>query len=73
MAERAKTEFIRSLTEFGESGDSRWKGEKPFCLYFAQWLKKHPATDKYYDGTGILPYLPELVVEAFDNLREGRG
>ena len=71
MVERAKTELIRNLAEFGRHGDIRMRGERPFCLYFADWLKKHPTNDKYYVGTGIFPYLPQLITDAFENLRVG--
>ena len=68
-----KRDLIAGLYEFVRDGRARSRGETPFALFFAEWLQKLDIPqDSKYDFWEIDHYLPQLVVDAFEDLRTGR-
>ena len=65
-----KKDLIDRLISFVGSGSSKWKGQKSFALFLIHYLDNLDIpSDKKYDFWRIEPYLPELMVDAFEQLR----
>lgn len=68
-----KKELIRKLTTWVNDPvhiREGWKGQRPFVLYLIDYLKELiiPCDEKY-DFYTLEPYLPQLLVDAFEHLR----
>jgi hypothetical protein len=68
-----KRDLIASLEQFASrKGDNspNWKGQRVFAKFFIHYLGKlHIPNDEKYDFYQIEPHLPELAVDAFEQLR----
>ena len=72
-----KAELISALEAFvqeydlkvasRESGGVGWKGQKSFAQFLIEYFKRlHIPSDEKYDFWRIDDYLPELLVDAFE-------
>jgi len=79
-----KKELIEALNKFVETYDVaaanygnprheiRWKGQKSFAKFLIHYLENlNIPSDEKYDFWRIEPHLPELMVDAFEQLRTG--
>ena len=67
-----KAELVATITQFAEHRDIRWKGQKTLMRFFAGWLDRlEVAQDAKYDFWQIDSYVPQLIVDALDDLRNG--
>jgi len=70
-----KRELIAELTRFTSTVSTRtdvlrWKGQVAFAAFLIHYLKNlNIPSDERYDFWSIVPYLPELMVDAFEQLR----
>ena len=78
-----KAELISALEAFvqeydlkvasRESGGVGWKGQKSFAQFLIEYFKRlHIPSDEKYDFWRIDDYLPELLVDAFEQLRTSK-
>ena len=68
-----KQDLIAGLCGFVRDGRARSRGETPFVLFFAEWLKKLDIPqDAKYDFWEIDHHVPQLVIDAFEDLRTGQ-
>lgn len=72
-----KKELIGNLRKFIETynnkGESRWKGQYAFTSFLIYYFENLSIPhDEKYDHWRIEPYLPELMVDAFEQLRTGK-
>ncbi len=65
-----RNELVASIRRFLRNPNIQWKGEKTFAEYFHWWFDTQVTEDFPYSG--ILPHLPEIIVEAVQHLREGQ-
>lgn len=75
-----KTELVQCLQQYAanfdhelsQDGRVRWKGQRAFARFLAHYLNKLSIPkDEQYDFWRIEDYLPQLMVEAFEELRTG--
>lgn len=67
-----KPELITALREFSRSTKHRWKGQIVLALFLADWLERLKIDhDQKYDLWQIEPHIPQLVVDAMEDLRIG--
>lgn len=75
-----KKELVQRLQQYaanfdhglGRDGPVRWKGQLAFARFLAYYLDKLSIPhDEQYDFWRIEEYLPQLTVEAFEELRTG--
>lgn len=65
-----KKELISGLIRFVGTDQCRWNGQKIFAKFLVQYLKNfYIPSDEKYDFWDIEPHLPELMVDAFEQLR----
>ena len=68
-----KNELIAKLVSYAadnSTGGPQWKGQKIFATFLVYYLKNlNIPSDEKYDFWSIEPYLPELMVDAFEQLR----
>ncbi len=65
-----KAQLISKLCVFAENDEKKWRGQKPFAQFFAAWLEKLDIPfDAQYDFWDIDSYIPQLVVDAYEDLR----
>jgi hypothetical protein len=74
--EMHKRELIEKLAAFSAMTPSRespkWKGQVCFAEFLIYYLNNlHIPSDERYDFWNIEPYLPQLMVDAFEQLRTG--
>ncbi len=73
-----KKDLISGLKHFvtrydkGKGHGTSWKGQRAFAIFLVHYLEnlKIPS-DEEYDFWKVEPYLPELMVDAFEQLRTG--
>lgn len=77
-----KNELVQRLHKFatnfnhglGRNGPVRWKGQLAFARFLAHYLNKLSIPhDEKYDFWRIEEHLPQLLAEAFEELRTGTG
>jgi hypothetical protein len=75
-AEMHKKDLINGLKQFiardgrSEGRGVAWKGQRVFANFLIYYLGKlNIPSDEKYDFWQIEPYLPELMVDAFERLR----
>ncbi len=71
-----KKDLINSLRRFvidyGTTDQVRWRGQKTFAEFLIMYLTGlNIPHDEKYDFWEIEPYLPQLMVGAFEHLRTG--
>ncbi len=71
-----KKELISRLKQFverdGEGRGASWKGQRAFASFLVYYLERlNIPSDEKYDFWRIEPFLPELMVDAFEQLRTG--
>lgn len=73
-----KRELIAKLAAFAATVPTRtsgpqWKGQQAFAAFLVYYFKNlNIPSDEKYDFWSILPYLPELMVDAFEQLRTSK-
>jgi hypothetical protein len=67
-----KKELVKTLRFRADCGEIRWKGQKSFALFLADYLERlNIPYDEKYEHWEIDHHLPELLVAAFETLRTG--
>lgn len=66
-----KKELMTRLKTFVLLGRAEWKGQKSFVQFFALWLKETELKNENWEHWHIDHYVPQLVVDAFEELRTG--
>jgi hypothetical protein len=67
-----KAEVISRLSNHIQNDEIRMKGERSFAQFFRLWLMEtNIPSDEEYDFYDIVPYLPQLVVDAWETMRTG--
>lgn len=65
-----KKELVAGLKRF--ANHCEWKGQQAFANFLVYYFENLTIpSDEKYDFWNIEPYLPELMVDAFENLRTG--
>ncbi len=67
-----KQELIDRLKMYLLNKGNEWRGQGSFTLFLIRYLENlRIAHDEKYDSWNIMPYLPEIMVAAFEQLRTG--
>lgn len=64
--------LIRGLNGFLEDGEPRWKGQESFARFLIEYLTRLDlSTHEKYDFWRIDPYVPQILLDALEELRTG--
>lgn len=67
-----RVDLIRGLKEFLEDGEPQWKGQESFARFLIEYLARLDlSTHEKYDFWNIDPYVPQILLDAFEELRTG--
>jgi hypothetical protein len=64
-----RPDLVQSIRNYAQQGNFAWQGEKALTEYFLWWFETQVTDDFIY--TGLVQFLPELMLDAFEQLREG--
>ncbi len=68
-----KEELISKLERHVRHGSLEWQGQRPFALFFVEYLKNLTIkADEKYDFWDIRPHLPQIIVDAYEQLRTSK-
>ena len=67
-----RADFIKGLRKYLIVGDIRWKGQRSFAEFLIEYLMRLDLSyHEQYDFWHIDPYIPQIMLDAFEELRTG--